>query len=72
MTPEKFQNEAADLRPAFLAEALQYVRRDDVAEDIVQDTMRLWDMRGDLRSPMAPLARIVTRNLCLDVHKKRF
>lgn len=23
-------------------------------------------MRGDLHSPMAPLARVVTRNLCLD------
>ncbi len=67
MTPEKFQNEATDLRPALLVEALQYVRRDDVAEDIVQDAMvRLWDMCGDLRSPMASLARIVTRNLCLD------
>lgn len=46
---------------------LAYVRRADVAEDIVQDCLvRLWDMCGDLRSPMAALARIVTRNLCLD------
>ncbi len=67
MTTEEFQNEAERLRPSLLSEALQYVRRDDVAEDIVQDSlMRLWDMCGDLRSPMAPLARVVTRNLCLD------
>lgn len=67
MTPEEFQNEAADLRQSLVSEALQYVRRADVAEDIVQDCLaRLWDMCGDLRSPMAALARIVTRNLCLD------
>lgn len=67
MTTEEFQNEAALLRPSLLCEALQYVRRDDVAEDIVQDCLvRLWDRCGDLRSPMAPLARVVTRNLCLD------
>lgn len=67
MTPEEFQNEATSLRPDLLGEALRYVRRQDVAEDIAQDClMRLWTMRGDLHSPMAPLARVVTRNLCLD------
>lgn len=67
MTPEEFQNEAAHLRQSLVSEAMQYVRRADVAEDIVQDCLvRLWDMHGDLRSPMAALARIVTRNLCLD------
>ena len=67
MTPEEFQNEAAHLRQSLVSEAMQYVRRADVAEDIVQDCLvRLWDMCGDLRSPMAALARIVTRNLCLD------
>lgn len=67
MTPEEFQNEAANLRPDLLGEALRYVRRKDVAEDIAQDClMRLWRMRGDLHSPMAPLARVVVRNLCLD------
>ncbi len=71
MTTEEFQNEAAHLRPSLLSEALQYVRRNDVAEDIVQDClMRLWDMRIDLRSPMAPLARVVTRNLCLDLLRR--
>ncbi len=67
MTTEEYQNEAAHLRPSLLSEAMQYVRRDDVAEDIVQDCLvRLWDRCGQLRSPMAPLARVVTRNLCLD------
>ena len=67
MTTEEYQNEAANLRPSLLSEALQYVRRNDVAEDIVQDCLvRLWDMCSDLRSPMAPLAKVVTRNLCLD------
>lgn len=67
MTPEEFQNEATSLRPDLLGEALRYVRRQDVAEDIAQDCLiRLWTMRGDLHSPMAPLARVVTRNLCLD------
>lgn len=67
MTPEEFQNEATSLRPDLLGEALRYVRRQDVAEDIAQDClMRLWGMRGELHSPMAPLARVVVRNLCLD------
>lgn len=67
MTPEDFQNEAATLRPDLLGEALRYVRRKDVAEDIAQDClMRLWRMHPDLHSPMAPLARVVVRNLCLD------
>ncbi len=67
MTPEDFQNEAATLRPDLLGEALRYVRRKDVAEDIAQDClMRLWGMHPDLHSPMAPLARVVVRNLCLD------
>lgn len=67
MTPEEFQNEATSLRPDLLGEALRYVRRQDVAEDITQDCLvRLWGMRGELHSPMAPLARVVVRNLCLD------
>lgn len=67
MTPEEFQNEVANLRPDLLGEALRYVRRGDVAEDITQDClMRLWAMCGDLHSPIGPLARVVVRNLCLD------
>ncbi len=67
MTPEEFQNEAANLRPDLLGEALRYVRREDVAEDIAQDCLvRLWRMHRDLHSPIAPLARVVVRNLCLD------
>ncbi len=67
MTPEEFKNEVANLRPDLLEEALRYVRRGDVAEDITQDClMRLWGMCGDLHSPIAPLARVVVRNLCLD------
>ena len=67
MTSEEFQNEATSLRPHLVGEALQYVRRKDIAEDIAQDClMRLWGMCGDLHSPMTPLARVVVRNLCLD------
>lgn len=67
MTSEEFQNEATSLRPYLQGEALRYVRRKDIAEDIAQDClMRLWAMCRDLHSPMMPLARVVVRNLCLD------
>lgn len=67
MTHKEYENEATYLRPGLLTEAERYVHRSDVAEDIVQDCMeRLWNMCDNLRSPMAPLARVVTRNLSLD------
>lgn len=67
MTQEEFKNEATTLQPDLLREVLHYVRRTEVAEDIVQDCLtRLWAVCDDLHSPMAPLAKVVARNLSLD------
>lgn len=66
MTEQEYNEQAAALRPQLLAMAQGYLRSDD-AEDAVQDTLlKLWTMRDELRSPMLSLARVLTRNTCID------
>jgi RNA polymerase sigma factor (sigma-70 family) len=44
----------------------------DEAEDIAQDAMvKLWLMREQLTLPIAGMASIVTRNLCIDALRKK-
>lgn len=46
--------------------ATHYVGTDE-AEDMVQDALlKLWTMRQRLYSPLAPLATLVVRQLCVD------
>lgn len=67
MTAEEFKAEAKRLRPALMGVAVGYLKDADEAEDMVQDAMlKLWTMCEELHSPMAPLARVLTRNLCID------
>lgn len=47
--------------------AARWLGGTDCAEDLVQDAMlKLWAMCAELRSPMAPLARVLVHNLCID------
>lgn len=66
MTTEEFEHEAGLLRPMLVATAARMLGSDSRAEDAAQETLaKLWMMRGELRSPMAALARAVVRNLCV-------
>lgn len=67
MTDEEYKQEAPTLRPMLLNTAETLLKNGDDAADAVQDVLlKLWDMREELRCPMAPLARVVLRNLCID------
>lgn len=72
MTTEEFEHEAGLLRPMLVATAARMLGSDSRAEDAAQETLaKLWMMRGELRSPMAALARAVVRNLCVDSIRRR-
>lgn len=67
MTQDEYQREAEGLRRKLVAEACGYLHDADEAEDAVQDALlRLWRLHDTLRSPMAAMARVVVRNICLD------
>lgn len=67
MTADEFEKEALSLRPALTAMAARWLGGTDCAENLVQDAMlKLWAMCAELRSPMAPLARVLVHNLCID------
>ncbi|MBQ9674549.1 MAG: sigma-70 family RNA polymerase sigma factor [Bacteroidaceae bacterium] len=72
MTKDEYEIAMQRLRPALIAEAKRYLTNSDEAEDMVQDVMmRLWQMCAQLRSPVDGLARILVRNLCLDLIRRR-
>lgn len=67
MTSEEFKQEAQALRPQLISLAKRYLKDTDEAEDVVQDALlKLWQMHGELRSPMAAMAATITRNLSID------
>ena len=67
MTSEDFKHEADSIRSSLHSVALHYLHRQEDAQDTVQDVMlKLWQMVDQLHSPMAPLARVLTRNFCID------
>lgn len=67
MTDEEYKQEASTLRPMLIRMAETLLKNGDDAADAVQDVLlKLWDMREELRCPMAPLARVLLRNLCID------
>ena len=44
-----------------------YLKDIHLAEDAVQDVLlKLWGMAAELRSPAAPLAKVLVRNVCVD------
>lgn len=72
MTEREYNDEAAELRPTLIDLAVGYTKSRDDAEDIVQDVMlKLWTMRNDVQRPMSALARVLTRNLCVDFLRRR-
>lgn len=72
MTPEDFEREAELMRPMLLSAAGGYLGNADDAEDAVQEVLvKLWSMADTLRSPVAPLARVLVRNFCVDRLRRR-
>jgi RNA polymerase sigma factor (sigma-70 family) len=72
MTTEEFQQQAEELRKQLVSIAHKYMGNTDEAEDIAQDAMvKLWLMREQLTLPIAGMASIVTRNLCIDALRKK-
>ena len=72
MTTEEFQQQAEELRKQLVSIAHKYMGNADEAEDIAQDAMvKLWLMREQLTLPIAGMASIVTRNLCIDALRKK-
>ena len=72
MTTETFKQEAQRLRPTLVGLALGILRDSDEAEDVVQDVLlRLWQMRDQLRMPIEPLAKVLTRNRCIDLIRRK-
>ena len=72
MTTEEFQQQAEELRIKLVRVAQKDLGNTDEAEDIAQDAMvKLWLMREQLTLPIAGMASIVTRNLCIDALRKK-
>ena len=72
MTTETFRQEAQRMRTTLVRLAFGILRDSDEAEDVVQDVLlRLWQMRDQLRMPIEPLARVLTRNRCIDIARRK-
>lgn len=72
MVPEDFEREAERMRPMLLSAARGYLGNADDAEDAVQEVLvKLWSMVDTLRRPVAPLAKVLVRNFCIDRLRRR-
>lgn len=72
MTTETFRQETQRMRTTLVRLAFGILRDSDEAEDVVQDVLlRLWQMRDQLRMPIEPLARVLTRNRCIDIVRRK-
>ena len=72
MTENEFKTEARRIRQLMVNVAKQYLSDADEAEDMVQDILlKLWQMRGELRSPLNGIASVLVRNHCIDVLRRR-
>lgn len=72
MTKEDFQREAEAMRPMLLQAATALLGNAEDGEDAVQDALlKLWGMAEELRRPVAPLGRVLVRNLCVDRLRRR-
>lgn len=72
MTTETFKQEAQRIRTALVRQAFGILRDSDEAEDVVQDVLlRLWQMRDQLQMPVEPLAKVLTRNRCIDLIRRK-
>ena len=72
MTEEAFQQAVQRLRPRLAEQARHYLTDGDEAEDAVQDALlRLWQMHEQLHPPIDGLAVVLTRNICIDLLRRR-
>ncbi len=72
MTIEEYQQAAEHLRNRLTEQAKHYLTNDAEAEDAVQDALlRLWQMHERLQLPIDGLAVVLTRNICIDMLRRR-
>ncbi len=72
MTAGDFEREVEAARPMLLQTARGMLGDADDAEDAAQEALlKLWGMAASLRSPLAPLAKVLVRNLCVDRLRRR-
>ena len=72
MTADAFIDEAERLRPVLRGVAGTYLGDSPEAEDVVQDVLlKLWSLHVELHSPIAPLARVLVRNVSIDLLRRR-
>jgi len=72
MTTETFKKEAQRMRTSLVRQAFGILRDSEEAEDVVQDVLlRLWQMRDQLKMPIEPLAKVLTRNRCIDLIRRK-
>lgn len=72
MSREEFQQTVQLLRPQMMGVAQHYLASMDYAEDAVQDALiRLWQMHEQLHPPLDSLARVLTRNICIDMRRRQ-
>ena len=72
MTTETFKKEAQRIRTMLVRLAVGILRDSEEAEDVVQDVLlRLWQMRDQLKMPIEPLAKVLTRNRCIDFIRRK-
>lgn len=68
----EFQHTVARIRPQMLHVAQRMLGDDEEAEDVVQDALlKLWQLREDPVRNVEALARVMVRNMCLDLIRKR-
>ena len=72
MDENTFKNEVRRLRPQLLSAARRHTADAEWAEDVVQDALlRMWQLRGTLHLPLAPLAFVLVRNLAIDALRRQ-
>ena len=74
MTAKEFNIRMMPLRPKLLVQAQNLAGNDDIAEDLVQETMlRLWEMRQQLKAHpnIEALAMTILRNKHVDYWRRR-
>ena len=72
MTTETFRKEAQRIRTTLVRLAIGILRDSEEADDVVQDVLlRLWQMRDQLKMPIEPLAKVLTRNRCIDLIRRK-
>ena len=68
----EFQHTVARIRPQMLHMAQRMLGDDEEAEDVVQDALlKLWQLRDESVRNVDGLAKVMVRNMCLDLIRKR-